>query len=59
MQHLMPYLLGVSASVHILAGEPGAAREQLATALRIAARTAERWYEPELRRLRAEALRDA
>nr|MBA2476819.1 AAA family ATPase [Actinomycetota bacterium] len=25
MQHLMPYLLGVSASVHILAGEPGAA----------------------------------
>ena len=58
MHHLMPYLLGVSALVHILAGRPGEAGEQLATALRIAAQTGERWYEPELHRLRAEALRD-
>lgn len=57
MQHLMPYLLGVSAWVHVLGGQIGLASGQVEAALRIAARTGERWYEPELLRLQAELLR--
>ena len=56
-QHLMPYLLGVCAHAHELAGDPGGALARLDTALRLVEATGERWYEPELHRARAAALR--
>jgi class 3 adenylate cyclase/predicted ATPase len=52
----VPFLLGLLADIRTQAGEPTEARDLLTEALRIVDRTQERWFEAELRRLRAEAL---
>ena len=52
----LPHALGVAAQVQTLAGRPGAAHQLLDQALDTADRTGERWYEPELHRLRGELI---
>ena len=52
----VPFLLGLLADICTQAGDPTEARDLLTEALRIVDGTQERWFEAELRRLRAEAL---
>ena len=52
----LPYYLGIRADLHCRQGEFDEARDLLETALAMADRTGERWFEPELYRLRGEGL---
>ena len=52
----VPYYLGVLAEVHVKIGRPAEALPLLAEALETVERTGERWFEPELYRLKGEAL---
>jgi predicted ATPase len=53
---IMPYYLSLLARVLAKGGRGSAALEELDKALRLAETTGERWFEPELHRLKGEAL---
>jgi predicted ATPase len=53
---LRPYFLALLAEAHSLIGQPEAGLMALAEALTLAETTRERWYEPELYRLKGELL---
>ena len=52
----VPYYLGVLAEVHVTVGRPAEALPLLAEALDTVERTGERWFEPELYRIKGKAL---
>ena len=51
-----PYFLALLADVHGITGQPAAGLTVLAEALTLAETTGERWYDPELYRLKGELL---
>jgi predicted ATPase len=53
---LRPYFLALLAEAYGMMGQPEAGLEALAEALTLADKTSERWYEPELYRLKGELL---